>query len=389
MSGRTDVSNRLKKLPPYLFVEIDRQKKRAIENGRDIIDLGVGDPDGPTPAYIIKALNRAAKDPANHHYPMDKGLSELREEMARWYKDRFNIKLNPDTEVLPLLGSKEGIAHIPLAFMNPGDVGLVPNPCYPPYRSGVIFAGGEVCDMPLKEENSFLPDFSAIDGDALKRARLLYLNYPNNPTGAVADKDFYRSAVEFARKNNVIVISDAAYTEVFYDGHAPSSFLEVEGARDVGVEFHSLSKTYNMTGWRVGMACGNSDVIAALSKVKSNIDSGIFKAIQYAGMAALRGHKKEVEAMRKLYQERRDVLVDGLNSIGWEVSKPKATFYIWARTLKSHDSASMCRLLLADADLVITPGVGFGDYGEGYIRMAITVPRKRLKEAVKRIKKVI
>ncbi len=386
---RIDISERLKRLPPYLFVEIDRQKKQALDEGRDIIDLGVGDPDQPTPGYIINALNKAAKDPSTHHYALDSGMREFREAIARWYKDRFGITLDPDTEILPLIGSKEGIAHIPLAFINPGDVALIPNPSYPPYRSGVIFAGGEIYDTPLKEENSFLPNLDSIDKGFLSKARLMYLNYPNNPTGAVANRDFYRKVTDIALRNNIIVCSDAAYTELSFDGYSAPSFLEVEGAEEVGVEFHSLSKTYNMTGWRIGMACGNRDVIAGLGKVKSNIDSGIFNAIQQAGIAALNMPKNIIERQRKTYQERRDVLVDGLNSIGWKIDKPRATFYVWARTLAGRDSTAMCKLLLNEADVVATPGLGFGSQGEGYIRMALTVSKERLKEAVKRIKKVI
>lgn len=389
MALNIKISDRLKSLPPYLFVEIDRQKKKALERGRDIIDLGVGDPDLGTPKHIINALSAASKDPKNHRYALDSGLQELREELARWYKNRFNVSLDPDKEILPLIGSKEGIAHIPLAFINPGDITLVPNPCYPPYRSGTILAGGEVYDLPLKEENSFLPDLEKVDRGILERSKIIFLNYPNNPTGAVCDRTFYEKIVDFASRNDIIVASDAAYTELSFDGFLPPSFLEVGGAKDVGVEFHSLSKTYNMTGWRIGMVCGNRDIIGALSKVKSNIDSGIFNAIQYAGIAALRAPKGDIDRLNRVYEERRDVLVNGLNSIGWSVAKPKATFYVWARTLGGRDSSTMCKTLLQEADVVVTPGVGFGKYGEGYVRMALTVSKERLKEAVTRIKKVI
>jgi len=387
--AKIDVSERLKKLPAYLFVEIDRQKKHALDSGRDVIDLGVGDPDQPTPAYIINALNKAVKDAPTHRYALDNGMWEFRAEIASWYKERFGVELDPDGEILPLIGSKEGIAHMPLAFINPGDIALVPNPCYPPYRSGVIFAGGEIYDMPLEEENSFLPRFDSIEERILEKARLMYLNYPNNPTGASCDKDFYKAAVEFGLKNNIITASDAAYTEMSYDGYLPQSFLEVEGAKEIGVEFHSLSKTYNMTGWRIGWVCGNRDIISGIAKVKSNIDSGIFNAIQRAGVAALKGPKGHVDKMRRLYQDRRDVLVKGLNSIGWQVTSPRTTFYLWARTLGGRDSTSMCKMLLDEADVVVTPGVGFGSYGEGYVRMALTVPKERLREAVARIKKII
>lgn len=389
MSIKIQIAERLRKLPPYLFVDIDRQKRKAKKEGRDVIDLGIGDPDAPTPGFIINALSKAAKDPCNHHYALDSGMQELRETMAAWYRERFNVSLDPDSEILPLIGSKEGIAHIPLAFINPGDAALVPDPCYPPYRSGVMFAGGEVCSMPLKEENGYLPRLDSIDSGILHRVKIMFLNYPNNPTGAVCGKEFYKKVIDFASKNNIIVCSDAAYTEIAYDGYKPLSFLEVEGAKDVGVEFHSLSKTYNMTGWRIGMACGNSSIIAALAKVKANVDSGIFNAVQRAGIAALNGSKDDLEKRKMVYQKRRDVLVNGLNSIGWQVEKPKAAFYVWAKTLRGLDSMGMCRLLLTDANIVTTPGSGFGRYGEGYVRMALTVDKNRLKEAVKRLKKIV
>ncbi len=386
---KINISERLKRLPPYLFVEIDKAKNKARDEGRDIIDLGIGDPDSPTPAHIIKALNTASKDPKNHKYALDSGMSQLRSEITRWYKERFSVTLDPDTEVLPLIGSKEGISHLPLAFINPGDAALVPNPSYPPYRSGTIFAGGDIIDMPLLEANSYLPNLDSIDSEVLKRAKILYLNYPNNPTGAVCDKDFYKRVVEFARKNNIIIASDAAYSELYFDEHIPPSILEIDGARDVAVEFHSLSKTYNMTGWRIGMACGSSRIIAALAKVKANVDSGIFNAIQLAGIAALKSPKGHLKKLNAMYRERRDTLVNGLNSIGWRVDPPKATFYVWAKAPDNKDSRSMCKMILEEADVVTTPGVGFGESGEGYVRMALTVSCEHLKRAVERIKKVL
>ncbi|MEE8359375.1 MAG: LL-diaminopimelate aminotransferase [Candidatus Omnitrophota bacterium] len=389
MGAKIDISDRLKKLPPYLFVEIDREKRQKIEEGRDIIDLGIGDPDQPTPDFIIKALNEAVKDPSTHHYALDSGMMEFRVAIAQWYKKRFGVLLDPEAEILPLIGSKDGIAHIPFAFLNTGDVVLSPNPGYPPYRNAAIIAGGDVYDMPLLEENSFLPKLDSIGKEVLSKAKLMFLNYPNNPTGAVCDKAFYKKAVDFATKNNIILCSDAAYTELSYDGYIPSSVLEIEGAKDIAVEFHSLSKTFNMTGWRIGMACGNRDVIKGLAKVKSNVDSGIFNAIQRAGIVALDRTNEVTDKFKKIYQERRDILVDGLRSIGWEVEKPKATFYIWAKNLSKRDSTSMSKLILNEADIVVTPGSGFGKYGEGYVRMALTVPRERLKVAVDRIKKII
>lgn len=381
-----EISERLKNLPPYLFVEIDRAKKRAIEQGRDIIDLGVGDPDQPTPKFIIDALNEAAKDSSTHRYALDAGLSELRKEIALWYKKRFNVSLDPDNEVLPLIGSKEGIAHMPLAFINPGDTALIPDPCYPPYKSGVIFCEGNIELMPLLAENNFLPD---IDKTAAKKAKLMFLNYPNNPTSACADAGFFDKVVKFAKESNTVIAHDAAYTELSFDNYKAPSFLCAKGAKEVGVEFHSLSKTFNMTGWRIGFVVGNKDVVRAIGKVKSNIDSGIFTAIQRAGIAALKNYESHIDSVRTLYEKRRDALCDGLNSIGWKVDKPKATFYVWAKCLKGFDSIKLAKHLLEKADIVATPGVGFGPKGEGYIRMALTIDEERLQEAVARIKKVI
>ncbi len=384
-----ELSNRLKKLPPYLFVEIDRAKKKAVSEGRDIIDLGIGDPDIPTPKHIIEALHRASLNSKTHRYALDEGLPELRIEIAKWYRARFNVDLDPDREILPLIGSKEGIAHIPLAFVNPGDFVLVPEPCYPPYKSGTILAGGIPEIMPLSSRNGFLPDFRHIKPHVLSRAKILFINYPNNPTGATCEKKFFREVAKIASRENIIVCHDAAYTELSFDGYRPPSFLEVERAKDVGIEFHSFSKTFNMTGWRLGFACGNAKVLQGLSKVKSNIDSGVFTAIQMAGVEALKFVKRDLIRIKKIYQERRNVLVDGLNKIGWKIEKPKATFYVWAPVLKRHTSVTLARLLLEKANVVVTPGNGFGSAGEGYVRMALTVDKKRLKEAVSRIKKII
>jgi LL-diaminopimelate aminotransferase len=382
------LSKKLQALPPYLFVEIDKAKRKARAEGRDIIDLGIGDPDLPTPRHIIDALYQAAQDPATHRYALDQGMPALRRTIEGWYQRRFGINLNPDTEILPLIGSKEGIAHFPLAFLNQGDYSLVPDPCYPPYKGGTILAGGRPYLMPLLVENEFLPDLKRIPLLVRKKAKIIYINYPNNPTSATAEKDFYCRVVEFAKRNKLIVISDLAYSEMSYDGYRPSSFLEVEGAREVGIEFHSLSKTYNMTGWRIGWACGNANLVAALAKVKSNIDSGIFTAIQLAGIAALEGPQEQLQKMCDIYQERRDILVDGLKSLGWHVSKPKSTFYVWIKTPKNTHSTHFAQSLLDKANIVATPGVGFGKFGEGYIRMALTVPKERIIEAVERIRKL-
>ena len=372
-----------------MFVEIDKAKKRAREDGRDIIDLGVGDPDQPTPKFIIEALHRASLNPATHRYALDRGLPELRIAIAQWYKLRFGVELNPDDEILPLIGSKEGIAHIPVAFINTGDIGLVPEPCYPPYNSSIIFAGGEPCKMPLLEKNSFLPDLHKIRPGALNRARMMFINYPNNPTAAVCDLSFFKGVVKFAKSHNIIVCHDAAYSELSFDGFRAPSFLQAEGAREVGVEFHSFSKMFNMTGWRLGFACGNPEIVGALSKVKSNIDSGVFNAIQTAGAEALKRIDRVTRTARDIYEKRRDVFIKGLNAIGWKVPAPKATFYVWARVPGRDTSVSLARRLLEKADVVVTPGNGFGTSGEGYVRMALTVDESRLKEAIERIKKVI
>jgi LL-diaminopimelate aminotransferase len=382
------LAKKLQSLPPYLFLEIDKAKRKARAEGRDIIDLGIGDPDQPTPKYIIEALYKAAQDPSNHRYALDQGMPALRQSIERWYKRRFNVNLDPNLEILPLIGSKEGIAHFPLAFLNQGDYSLIPDPCYPPYKGGTILSGGKPYLMPLLESNSFLPDFKKIPLSVLKKAKIMFLNYPNNPTGATAEKSFYKDAISFARKHKIIIVSDLAYSEMSYDGYSPSSMLEVEGAKDLVIEFHSLSKTYNMTGWRVGWACGNEKLIAALAKVKSNIDSGIFSAVQLAGIAALDGPEEHIKNMCSLYSERRDILISGLNSLGWQVNNLKATFYAWIKVPQKYDSIKFAGMILKKADIVVTPGVGFGKYGEGYIRMALTVDKARIKEALNRLKNI-
>ncbi len=384
------LSERLNKLPPYLFAQIDKAKREERAKGADLVDLGIGDPDQPTPKHIIEKLYTAARDPENHHYALDQGMDILREAIKKWYKRRFKVSLSHDKEILPLIGSKEGISHIPLAFINKGDYSLVPDPCYPPYKGGTILAGGIPYILPLKEENEFLPDFSHIPKKVLTKAKFLFLNYPNNPTSAVATISFYKDVVRFAKKHNIIVLHDTAYSEINFDGYKPPSFLEVAGAKDVGVEFHSLSKTYNMTGWRIGWVCGNQKIVAGLAKVKANMDSGIFSAIQIAAVEALSGPQEYVDAMCRLYSQRRDLLIDGLNDLGWQVDKPKATFYVWARLPKKHKSSiKFAKMLLTRAHIVVTPGCGFGDSGEGYVRMALTANEDRIKEAIVRFKKVI
>lgn len=378
-------AQRLKQLPPYLFVEIDKAKRKLQAAGKDVIDLGVGDPDLPTPPHIIAELKRTVDDPANHRYSFTEGIKELREAIARWYQRRFDVTLDPNTEVLPLLGSKEGIAHFPLAVTNPGDAVLVPDPCYPPYRSGAIFAGAEVVSMPLLEENGFFPDLGGISQKAARRAKLMFLNSPNNPTAAVATREQLQEALAFAKEFGIILAHDAAYSEMAYDGTQPMSFLQLPGAKDIGVEFHSLSKTYNMTGWRVGFACGNAKIIAALGQLKTNLDSGIFQPVQWAGIAALEGDQAPLKAAIATYQQRRDLLCDGLQKAGWNVPKPSASFYVWTRVPTQETSMAFAAKVLERSHVVITPGVGFGPAGEGYVRLSLTLATARIEEAVKRL----
>jgi len=385
---RIEQSERLKRLPPYLFREIDRQKEEVSARGVDIIDLGVGDPDLPTPPHIIEALKKAAADPANHRYPSYSGMHDFNAAVAKWYQQRFNVDLDAKNEVVTLIGSKEGLAHVPLAFINPGDLALVASPAYPVYNIGTQFAGGEPYFIDLLKANQFLPDLEAIPGEVAKKAKMMFINYPNNPTAAVATREFFEAVVAFAEDHGVIVCHDAAYSEMAYDGYRPMSFLEVPGARSIGIEFHSLSKTYNMTGWRIGFAVGCADVISGLGRVKSNIDSGAFQAIQIAGIAALEGDQGCVEDMRQTYKERRDILVDGLRSIGFSVERPRATFYVWLEVPKGYTSAGLTSRLLTEAGVVTTPGNGFGAAGEGYVRMALTVTRERIREAVERIESI-
>jgi len=377
-------SRKLQKLPPYLFVEIDRKKKAAIEKGVDIIALGVGDPDQPTPEHIIRAGQEALARPSNHQYPFGAGMKSFREAVSGWYKSRFNVTLNPDNEICSLIGSKEGIGHFHLAFVNPGDVVLIPEPGYPVYNTGTIFSDGEPYFMPLRAENNFLPDFDSIPEAVAKRARIMFINYPNNPTAATAPREFYVKAVEYARKYGIIIAHDAAYSEMYYEDK-PMSFLEIPGAKEVGVEFHSLSKTYNMTGWRIGWVCGNPAIVKGLSTVKDNYDSGAFQAVQEAAVAALTGPQDCVEKMRALYRQRRDVLCEGLARLGWNVTKPAATFYVWARVPKGYASSDTVGKLLDDAGIVCTPGNGLGPSGEGYVRFALTVGVPRITEALSRI----
>ncbi|HEX2055812.1 MAG TPA: LL-diaminopimelate aminotransferase [Nitrospiraceae bacterium] len=383
-----EYATRIKTLPPYLFAAIDKMKQEAIRRGVDIINLGIGDPDLPTPAPIIEALRQAAGDPKHHQYPSYEGMASFRAAVADWYRRRFHVTLDAASEVLTLIGSKEGIGHVPLAFVDPGDVVLVPSPGYPVYPVGTSFAGGVSHIMPLTKQNGFLPDLDAVPKDIARKAKLMWLNSPNNPTSVVMSKDYFAKVVQFARTHQIIVCHDAAYSEIFYDGKRPASFLEIDGAKEVGVEFHSLSKTYNMTGWRLGFAVGNREVLAGLGKVKSNLDSGVFQAIQEAGITALSLDDSITDNLRKIYQERRDVLAPGLKRLGLEVDPPPAAFYVWVTVPKGYTSTSFTAHLLEKAGIVTTPGNGFGEPGEGYIRMTVTTSKERLAEAVERIKAV-
>ncbi len=380
-------ADRLQKLPPYLFAEIDRKKKAALAAGRDVINLGVGDPDRPTPPTIIRSLQRNAENPAFHQYALDQGAPELRQSIASFCKVRYDLDLDPGSEILPLIGSKEGIAHFPLAVLNPGDISLVPDPCYPVYRSSSMFAGADVYTMPLEPSLGFLPDLDAVPADVFKRARLMFLNYPNNPTGGTADLTFYRKVIDLARTHKLVIAQDAAYNEMYFDSPAPS-LLQVPGAKEVAIEFHSLSKTFNMTGWRVGFAIGGAPLVAALGQVKANTDSGIFTAIQHAARTALDAYAELTPPIRALYRERRDAFVSGLRRIGWDVSTPQATFYVWIPCPAGYTSSELCGRLLDEADVVTTPGLGFGRTADGYIRAALTVETPRLVEAIERISRL-
>lgn len=379
---------RLSQLPPYLFKEIDRLKAEVAAKGVDVINLGVGDPDLPTPDFIVDALTKAAHKPENHQYPSYSGMNGFRTAAAAWCKKRFGLDLDPKTEVLTLIGSKEGIAHFPLAFIDPGDIALVPTPGYPVYHTGTSFAGGVSHFMPLLKENGFLPDLDAIPGDIARRTKIMFLNYPNNPTGACADRGFFEKVVAFAKQYEIIVAHDAAYSEMGYDSYRPMSFLEIEGARDIGVEFHSLSKTFNMTGWRIGFAVGNAEILDGLGQVKANVDSGAFNAVQEAGIAAMESDQSFVRDMQNIYARRRDILVAGLRKMGLDAPPPKATFYVWCPTPKGMKSADFTALLLKECGIVTTPGNGFGAPGEGYVRFALTVDEARMKEALARMEKL-
>jgi len=383
------LADRLSTLPPYLFAAIDKAKAEVAATGMDIISLGIGDPDLPTPDFIIEALYEGAKKPVNHQYPSYVGMLAYRQAVADWYKQRFNVDLDPDSEVVSLIGSKEGIAHFPLAYVNPGDLVLVATPNYPVYGVATGFAGGEVKYLPLLEENDFLVDLDAVDNDTWAKAKMIFVCYPNNPTAATATREFYEKLIEKAKEFDVIVVSDAAYTEVYYDPeNKPLSILECAGAKDVCIEFHSLSKTYNMTGWRVGMAVGNASLVSGLGKIKENVDSGIFQAVQEAGIAALKNGEPYAEKFRAIYKERRDVMSAALNKAGIKHRVPDASFYLWCNTPEGFTSSEFVTNVLKQTGVVLTPGQGFGAPGEGYFRISLTVNNDLLEEAVSRISKL-
>ncbi|HSF69662.1 MAG TPA: pyridoxal phosphate-dependent aminotransferase [Nitrospira sp.] len=382
-----EIATRLKSFPSYPFAAIDKMKQAAIARGVDLINLGIGESDLPTPTPVIESLAQAANDPKHHQYPSYEGMLSFRKAVADWYSRRFNVGLDPADEVLTLIGSKEGMGHIHLAFVDPGDVVLVPSPCYQVYPVGTNFSGGISHMMPLTKENGFLPDLSAIPNEVAKKAKLMWLNSPNNPTSVIMTRDYFKRVVEFAQENQVIVCHDAAYSEIYYDGRRPASFMEVEGAKEVGVEFHSLSKTYNMTGWRLGYAVGRKEVLAGLGKVKSNLDSGVFEAVQVAGITALGLDDSVTDDIRKIYQERRDTFIPGLKKLGLDVDAPPATFCVWVRVPKGYTSTTFTAHLLEKSGIVTTPGNGFGVQGEGYVRMTLCTSKGRLEEAVERMKK--
>ena len=378
-------ASRVEKIPPYLFVEISRKIAQKRREGIEVISFGIGDPDLEPPAPVIQKLRETSGDLPNHRYPESEGLPEFRKATADWYQRRFGVSLDPETEVISLIGAKEGIGHAALCFIEPGDIALVPDPGYPVYSVGTWFAGGECHWMPLKEENGWLPDLEAIPEDVARRAKLIWLNYPNNPTGAIADLGYFEQAVEFAKEYDLAVLHDACYTDVTYDGYRHPSFLEVPGAMDVGMEFHSLSKTYNMTGWRLGMAVGNADMINALLIVKSNLDSGVPQAIQQMGIEALETSDSWIDERNAVYQRRRDKVLSTLADIGLEVDPPKASLYVWARVPDGFTSGELAEQLLEECDVVVTPGASYGNSGEGYVRFSLTIQDDLLDEGLRRL----
>jgi LL-diaminopimelate aminotransferase len=378
-------ARRLDRVPPYLFAELERKIEAKRRAGIDVVSLGIGDPDRPTPAAVVEEMQRQVANAATHQYPSNRGLEAFREAVAEFYRSRFEAEVDPEREVLPVLGGKEGVAHIALACLEEGDVCLSPEPGYPPYTSGPVFAGADVHYLPLREENDFLPDLASIPGDVLARANLLFLNYPNNPTGAIVDDRLFASAVALAREHDLIVVHDNSYSEIAFDGYRPPSFLSTPGAHEVGVEIASLSKGWNMTGWRVGWIAGNAEAVERYRHLKTNLDSGMFDALQHAAVAALGPARSFPAEMSEIYRVQRDLMIDALASIGLPATPPKATPYIWARVPDGYTSASFTELVLEEAAVVVSPGPAFGPSGEGYVRISLTIPDERLEEAARRI----
>ncbi len=378
-------AHRLDQVPPYLFAEIERRIEAMRADGVDVISLGIGDPDLPTPPPVVEALQRAAERPETHQYPSNRGLDAFREAVAGFYAHRFGVDVDPGSEVIPVLGGKEAVAHIALACLDPGDVALAPDPGYPPYTSGPVFAGAEVHYLPLRAENAFMPDLDSIPPGIASQANLLYFNYPNNPTGAVVADGFFEQAVAFAGKRDLVAVHDSAYTEIAFDGNRPPSFLSTPGAKDVGVEIFSLSKGWNMTGWRIGWIAGNAAVVERYRALKTNLDSGMFDALQLAGAAALTEARDFPQEMSEVYRRRRDLMIDALGASGIAAERPRATPYLWIRVPEGHDSASFTELVLEQAAVIVSPGPSFGPSGEGYVRISLTVPDDRLEEAAGRI----
>ncbi|HEM56012.1 MAG TPA: aminotransferase class I/II-fold pyridoxal phosphate-dependent enzyme [Thermodesulfobium narugense] len=379
-------AKRIQNVPPYLFSEIDKKKNKLRAEGRDLIDFGIGDPDLPTPMFVVNAMKEFVEDPRNHRYPPYEGTYSFRKTISEWFLKRFNVSLDPDKEVMALIGSKEGIAHIPFSFVDEGDYTLLPNPSYPVYNVATILAGGTPYFMPINEENNFLPEFEKIPVEILEKTKILFLNYPNNPTGAVANLEFFEKAVYYAKKYDFLICHDMAYSEMTYDNYVSPSLLQIDGAREVSVEFHSLSKMFNMTGWRVGFVVGSSEAIKALGIIKTNVDSGLFVAIQQASEVALRDDSNFIAKMNNIYVRRRDLLVNGLKSLGSDIKPPKGSFYLWVKTPKDFDASSFTERLILETNIVVTPGSGYGSEGNKYVRFAITVSEDRIKEAIERMK---
>lgn len=382
-----EISKRLKSIPPYVFAEIDKKRQEVAARGVDVINLGIGDPDQPTPKFIVEAMQKALDNPANHKYPPFGGMPEYKQAAVEWCKNRFGIDINPATEITSLIGSKEGIHNIIMAYVDEGDVVLMPDPSYPVYRSSTILAGGVPHFMPLTPANKFIPDLDAIPEETAKRAKLMFLNYPGNPTAGICDLKFFEKAVAYCKKYDILLVHDLAYSEMTFDGFVAPSVLQVPGAKEIAIELHSLSKTYNMTGWRIGFAIGNATAIKALAQLKSNIDTDIFRAIQLAAVAAFKGPRDHIEHCNKLYQERRDVAVENFRKLGWPIEPIKATFYMWLPVPKGMTSAEFCTLMLEEAGIVVPPGTAYGPNGEGFFRMSLCTDKKRLQEAFDRMEK--